>query len=81
MTIEFKGMLTLKSKGCAKCGTKQKSEYGFVDSRRFILPSGIQRTFHVGRKEEVTERDGEFLLSYNYEDANGLTRPVFVRVD
>ena len=81
MKVVFKGMLVKREKGCRSCGAKAQTEYGFADSRRFILPSGKTRLFYMNEPVEVAERDGEFLLSYNYADANGLTRQVFEKVE
>ncbi len=77
MKIVFNGILEKRTGGC---NCKRNSEYGFVGSRMYILPSGLTKTFRVGVEEEVSEKDGTFLLSYRYEDANGL-REVFSRVD
>ena len=78
MKIVFNGLLEKKSGGC-NC-KRQSSEYGFVNSRMYILPSGKQKTFYVGSIEEVSDRDGEFLLSYKSHDANG-ERAVFSKVE
>lgn len=77
MKVVFNGLLEKKSGGC---NCKKKSEYGFVGSRMYILPSGISKTFRVGVAEEVSEQDGAFLLSYKYADSNGY-REVFSKVD
>lgn len=78
MKVKFNGLLEKKSSGC-NC-KRQSNGYGFVNSRMYILPSGIQKTFFAGKVEEVSERDGNFLLSYNVKDANG-TRKVFEKVE
>ncbi len=78
MKIVFKGLLEKKVSGC-NC-RKQGSGYSFVNSRMYILPSGQQKTFYVGKVEEVSERDGNFLLSYNVTDSNG-TRKAFEKVE
>lgn len=78
MKIVFNGVLEKRPKGC-KCSGR-KSEYGFVRSKTYILPSGLQRTFRAGVTEEVSDVDGAFLLSYKYADANGY-REVFSKVD
>lgn len=78
MKIVFNGLLEKKSSGC-NC-RKSGSEYGFVNSRMYILPSGKQKTFYVGKVEEVSDRDGQFLLSYNSVDVNG-KRQVFEKVE
>lgn len=81
MKIVFNGMLEKKGNGGCNC-KKQGSEYGFVSSRMYILPSGQTKTFYVGKQEEVGERDGQFLLSYNQApDLNGHSREVFTKVE
>ena len=47
----------------------------------YILPSGKTQSFIVGKPVEVSEQDGEFLLSYIYKDANGDTRAIFSKVE
>lgn len=79
MKIVFNGLLEKKSKGGCNC-KKSGSDYGFVNSRMYILPSGVSKTFYVGRIETVSDRDGEFLLSYNSVDANGV-RKVFTKIE
>lgn len=78
MKVKFNGLLEKKSSGC-NC-KRQSNGYGFVNSRMYILPSGQQKTFYVGKVEEVSERDGNFLLSYSVTDANG-KRQVFEKVE
>lgn len=81
MKIKFNGALEKREKGgCKPCGRKGRSETTFVTTRQYILPSGITKTFHVGVEEEVDDRDGNFLLSYNAPDVNGHMRQVFEEV-
>ena len=48
----------------------------------YILPSGQTKTFYVGKVEEVSDKDGQFLLSYNQApDLNGHSRDVFTKVE
>lgn len=82
MKIKFNGVMERRAKGgCTVCGKKRKSQYGFISSKMYILPSGRTKTFRVGKVEEVDDTDGNFLLSYNYDDVNGQRRAVFERVD
>lgn len=81
MKIKFNGLLEKKIGSGCNC-KKSTSGYGFVNSRMYILPSGQTKTFLVGKVEEVSERDGMFLLSYNQApDANGQSREVFTKVE
>lgn len=74
-------MQTKRSGGCAKCGRKSTSKYSMVTSKLFIVPSGKQIAFFVGRETEVSEQDGEFLLNYKYTDQQGNTQSVFTKVE
>lgn len=62
MKIIYKGMLESRTRGCPVC--KRSSSTKMATMKTFILPSGITKTFRVGRTEEVTDRDGAFLLTY-----------------
>lgn len=79
MKIKFNGLIEKKVSGGCNC-KRQSSGYSFVNSRMYILPSGQQKTFYVGKVEEVPDRDGQFLLSYSVKDSNG-TRKVFEKVE
>ena len=81
MKVRFNGLLEKRSGGGCNC-KRTSTEYGFVNSRMYILPSGQTKTFFVGSVEEVSESDGKFLLSYNQApDVNGLSREVFTKVE
>lgn len=79
MKIKFNGLIEKKASGGCNC-KRQNNGYSFVNSRMYILPSGQQKTFYVGKVEEVSDRDGQFLLSYSVKDSNG-TRKVFEKVE
>ena len=82
MKLIFNGLLEKRVSGGGCNCKKQGSEYGFVNSRMYILPSGATKTFFVGKVEEVSDKDGEFLLSYNKApDLNGQSREVFTKVE
>ena len=78
MKIVFNGLLEKKSGGC-NC-RKASNGYSFVNAKMYILPSGQRKTFYVGKVEEVSDKDGQFLLSYKTTDANGV-RQIFSRVE
>jgi len=81
MKLVFNGLIEKKNGGGCNC-KRQNSSYGFVSSRMYILPSGATKTFYVGKEEEVSDRDGQFLLSYNQApDLNGQSRDVFTKVE
>ena len=80
MKVVFNGTIEQRQGGGCKCRGKVTSS-SFVRSKMYIMPSGRSHTFIVGQPVEVSERDGHFLLSYIYKDANGDTRAVFSKVD
>ena len=61
MKIVFNGVLERHTKGC-NCKKVSNTEYGFVTSKMFILPSGQTRVFRAGKVEEVNATDAKFLL-------------------
>ena len=77
--LKFNGMMETTRKGCGPCG-KGTSEKGFVTHKLFFLPSGAEKTFRIGKAEWVDDKDGEFLLSYQYTDSFGVVRDVFEEV-
>lgn len=78
MTVVFNGIVEKRSKGCNCKG--RKTEASFVNARSYFLPSGRKQTFFAGRPVEVSDSEGEFLLSYRHKDANGDLRAVFSEV-
>lgn len=80
MTVVFNGTVEKRSSGGCRCKGKTTSS-SFVRSKMYILPSGRSQNFMVGQPVEVSERDGQFLLSYVYKDANGDMRAIFSKVD
>ena len=79
MRVVFNGTIEKKSSGCRCKGKVTNSS--FVRSKMYILPSGRTENFIVGQPKEVSERDGEFLLSYVYKDVNGDQRAIFSKVE
>ena len=63
MKVVFKGRKGDKARPCPVCGHKRKTTSEFQTVRTYYLPSGTQKTFRIGRCEEVSDTDGEFLLS------------------
>lgn len=81
MKIKFNGVLEKKADGCIPCGRKKVSERIMAMKKSYILPSGITKTFYVGRTEEVSDEDGAFLMKYTYTDKNGKEQTVFSEVE
>ncbi len=80
MKVVFNGTIEKKSSGGCNCKGKTSSST-FVRSKMYILPSGRSETFVVGQPKEVSDRDGQFLLSYVYKDVNGDQRAIFSKVE
>ena len=80
MTVVFNGTIEKKASGGCNCKGKVTSS-SFVRSKMYILPSGRSEHFVVGQPKEVSQQDGEFLLSYVYKDVNGDTRAIFSKVE
>lgn len=80
MKVRFNGVLEKKADGCIPCGRKKVSERVMTMSKRYILPSGVTKTFHIGRVEEVSDADGAFLMEYTYTDKSGQEQTVFSEV-
>lgn len=82
MKVIFNGILETKSGGCVPCGQKHSTvTRTMTTKKRYILPSGEFRTFIVGKVEDVTEQDGDFLMSYVYTDKDGVQKTVFTKVE
>ena len=80
MKVVFNGTVEKRTSGGCNCKGKTTSS-SFIRSKMYILPSGRAETFIVGKPVEVSERDGEFLLSYIYKDVNGDLRAIFSKVE
>ena len=80
MKVVFNGTVEKRTSGGCNCKGRTTSS-SFVRSKMYILPSGKTQSFIVGKPVEVSEQDGEFLLSYIYKDANGDTRAIFSKVE
>lgn len=63
MIVVFKGVREVRKGGCPVCGARRKTSIPLQTTRTYFLPSGISKTFRIGIEEEVSEVDGEFLLS------------------
>lgn len=80
MKIKFNGMFQTMQSGCIPCGRKGTTKKSFSSSKSVILPSGNQKIFHRGEEVEVSDLDGEWLLSWT-ETESGMERHIFTRVD
>lgn len=76
MTVVFKGVLEESRKGCRVCGGRSFNLH-LATTKTFYLPSGRRITFRVGIPVEVSDADGEFLLTEEYRDTKGKTQKAF----
>ena len=68
MKLKFNGLYEAKSSGCGVCGRRKMSNRNFVTVKTFYLPSGHSMTFRANTIYDVMDKDGEFLLQYNYRN-------------
>lgn len=81
MKVVFNGIMEVRSGGCVPCGAKLASKKIMRNSKLYILPSGMTKTFRIGKVEEVSDSDGEFLMGYRYTDDDGIEKTVFTEVE
>ena len=81
MRVRFNGMFATKSGGGCACHGGSKSKRTFLAHKTFILPSGQTRSFSVTEEYEVSDLDGNFLLSYSQLNADGVRQDAFTRLD
>lgn len=79
MRLKFVGVIEKSSRGCPVCG-KRRSENQLLSSKTYYLSSGNKITFRAGRPVDVSDEDGEELLTYTYTDPKGQVRHVFEKV-
>lgn len=83
MRLRFNGMfvnMSGKTGGCRCHGTRAGGQM-FITHKTFILPSGATRSFSVGQEYDVSDLDGNFLLSYSHTDKDGVRQDSFTRLD
>ena len=80
MKVRFNGLYQNVKTGCAPCGHRVQGKRTFLVSKSFILPSGQTKSFHIGEEYEVSDLDGNFLLSYSQVDKDGIRQDAFTRV-
>lgn len=78
MKLKFNGAQGQKTSGCPCHGRRTVSSTTF--SKNFLLPSNNEwKMFRTGTVYEVNDKDGEFLLSFNFT-MNGKVMPSFTKV-
>lgn len=70
MRIRYTGIKGMKrTSGCSACGRRHTQRVDGVQySTRMMLPSGRMVVFVLNHDYEVSEEDGNFLLSYTYNN-------------
>lgn len=64
MIVVFKGVREARKSGCPVCGARKSYSVPLQTVREYDLPfSHTRKTFRIGIEEEVSEADGEWLLS------------------
>lgn len=83
MRVRFNGMFVTKSRKSGGCACHGSAIGGrvFITHKTFILPSGVTRSFSVGEEYDVSDVDGNFLLSYSQVDKDGVRQESFTRAD
>lgn len=66
--VQYMGMHTsyVPSSSCGICRSRARSSKGFARSKQITFLSGRTQTFQMNRVENVSEAEGEFLLSLTY---------------
>lgn len=72
MKVRFNGLVEKHTEGC-NCHGK-KTSYGLTTRRFLVMPSGASRMFYRDKVEEVSDSDGEWLLSFNSDRHEAFTR-------
>lgn len=72
MRIMFNGIIEKRKSGC-KC-SGGRTDTVFISNRIYTMPSGTTKRFRAGKVEEVSDIDGNFLLSYTYQVGNEIKR-------
>lgn len=67
MRIKYNGKKIKEHKGCPVCGSRRNSGYKVLSVNTYYTPSGHRLTFRIGNEYDVTEEDGEFLMSIGDE--------------
>lgn len=63
MRVKYVGAVEVKSGGCKPCGARKASRHIVAPRKEYVLPSGLRKTFYIGRIAEVEDGDGRFLIS------------------
>lgn len=67
MRVKFNGQVEVKKSGCNCHGNRNRKR--LVYRKEFILPSGRRIIFRKNVPQDVTDAEGEFLLSLGVFEA------------
>lgn len=76
MTVVFNGVIEETQKGCHVCSGRT-THMQMKQVKTYYLLSGRRITFRAGVPVEVSDSDGEYLLTEEYRTANGKKQKVF----
>lgn len=76
MKVVFKGVIEETQRGCHVCHGRT-SHLQMTTHKAYYLPSGRHTTFRIGIPVDVSDIDGEYLLTEEYKAADGKKKKVF----
>lgn len=76
MKLRFNGIVEETQRGCRPCHGRT-AHLQMKTHKAYYLPSGRHMVFRIGIPVEVSEEDGQYLLSETYKAADGKTKKVF----
>lgn len=76
MKVMFNGVIEETQKGCHVCHGRTTHNQ-MATHKSYWLPSGRRITFRMWMPVEVTEEDGQYLLTEEYKLPNGKKKKVF----
>lgn len=76
MKLRFNGIVEETQRGCRPCHGRT-THLQMQTHKAYYLPSGRHVTARIGVPVDVSEADGQFLLSEEYKAADGKPKKVF----
>ncbi|MBO7733964.1 MAG: hypothetical protein J6S67_15475 [Methanobrevibacter sp.] len=73
MIVRYLGKKSAVRKGCPVCGGRGRTEYKTLTTNTYYTPSGNRIFVRIGKEYEVSDADGEFLLSLGDDFSVGET--------
>ena len=63
LIVKYLGKKASKKRGCPVCGSRGRTEYKMLATNTYYPPSGNRIFVRIGQEYELSDEDGEFLLS------------------